>query len=180
MSIRLQLLLGFAVVVLLAGFQGFLTLRSVEEVGSLATRMYDEPLTAISYTRSAQTNFSETVLHMTRAVRLSQNFGSEEDIAEVEGSFENFRTDLEVAIERFSEPETRDRAASIQTAADAWMAQGRTLLVGSEGGAPITEVPAWIVLESEAERIADDLGILVEEAAANGYVFRAQAEEVGS
>ena len=142
MTIRIQLLLGFAVVVLLAGIQGFLGLRSVSEVGSLATRMYDEPLTAISYARSAQTNFAETVLHMVRAVRLSQQFGSDADVAEVEGSFETFSTDLDVAIERFSQPETRDRAAAIQAAAQAWMDQGRMLLVGNDGGAPITEIAA--------------------------------------
>lgn len=48
MTIRTRLFLGFAVIVLLAGLQGFLGLRSVSEVGALATRMYDEPLTAIS------------------------------------------------------------------------------------------------------------------------------------
>lgn len=178
MSIRIRLILGFAVIVLLAGVQGFLGLRSVSEVGSLTMRMYDEPLMAISYARSAQTSFAETFLHMVRAVKLSQQFGSDEDTAKVEESYATFAGDLEVAIERFSEPEARERAAAIQSAALAWMDKGRMLLVGSANGEPITEVPAWIVIENEAAQISEDLSLLVEEAAASGFMFRSQAEEM--
>ena len=178
MTIRIRLLLGFAVVVLLVGVQGFLGLRSVSEVGALATRMYDEPLMAISYARSAQTSFAQTVLHMVRAVKLSQQFGSDDDIAQVEDSFATFSGDLEVAMERFSQPEARDQAAAIMSASQSWMQKGRMLLVGSEDGSAITEVPAWIVLENEARQIAEELSLLVEEAAASGFMFRSQAEEM--
>ncbi|MGE5766750.1 MAG: methyl-accepting chemotaxis protein [Bacteroidota bacterium] len=176
MTIRTRLFLGFAVIVLLAGVQGFLGLRSVSEVGALATRMYDEPLTAISYARSAQTSFAETYLHMMRAVRLSQDFGSASDVGQIEGAFETFSTDLEVAIERLSDPAARDRAAAIQAHAQAWLEKGMMLLVGSKDGTPITEIPTWIILEHEADSVVEELGLLVEEAAAGGYDFRTQAE----
>jgi len=178
MTIRKQLIFGFAIVVLLAGIQGFLGIRSVSQVGSLATRMYDEPLMAISYARAAETSFVETTLHMMRAVRLSQQFGSDSDLAEVEDSFESFTSDLEVAMERLSEPEVQQHAAAILEASNAWMEQGRKLLVGSKDGAPITEVPTWTVIEEESERIAEELGTLVEDAAASGYLFRTQAHDL--
>jgi len=178
MTIRKQLLLSFAIVVLLAGVQGFLGLRSVSQVGSLAIRMYDEPLMAISYARSAETNFVETTLHMMRAIRLSQQFGSSADLADIDASFENFSSDLEVAMDRLPDPEVQQRAAAILEASRVWLEQGRRLLVGSQDGAPITEVPTWNVIEEEAKRISDDIGLLVEDAAAGGYLFRTQADEL--
>ena len=57
MSLRSKLLLGFLAVVALATLAGGSSLYSVSRLGGLAIEMYDKPLMAISFGRSAQEHF---------------------------------------------------------------------------------------------------------------------------
>jgi len=58
MSLRLKLLLGFLFVIVLAGGNGFLAVDTITSTGKLAMGIYDRPLMAISFSKSAVSNFS--------------------------------------------------------------------------------------------------------------------------
>lgn len=178
MSIRQMLLGSFLLIILLAGGQGYASMRALTDVGGLVSRMYEGPLTGISFARSAQTNFADALRHMLAAVRLSQQFGSAADRAPIDKAFKAFQADLDVATERLDDDGIRGRVAAVTTLAVAWKAEGDKLLGGAVGSGAITEIPTTTVIEERGERIYEAIGEVVEEAAVYGYTFSTRAAEI--
>ena len=57
MRIRYKLITGFLLVVLMSGAMGGYAIKGMSDLNAITTRMYDHPLMAISFTRSALANF---------------------------------------------------------------------------------------------------------------------------
>lgn len=178
MTIRQQLLASFLLIIVLAGGQGYMAVRSVSEVGGLVARLYDGPLAGISFARSAQSHFADAFRHMMTAVRLSQQFGSPADRERIDEAFAVFLEDLDVVSERMPDAAIREHVDHVLAQAIQWKAEGDKLLGGAGGGAAITEIPTAIVLEQQGERIYEAIGVVVEDAAVAGYQFRMNADEV--
>jgi methyl-accepting chemotaxis protein len=177
MSIRTKLFAAFLFVILLAGAQGFVSTRSVESTGDLIVEMYDVPLMSVSFARSAQTQFSAAARYMSRAISLSQTFGSEADLAPIDQAYEQFTSDLEVVRERLSDAESVQLIDNILTLAQAWKASGDLVLSGEgENAAPVTELPMLSVIEKQDAKIFAALDELIEAASAKGFEFRTEAE----
>jgi methyl-accepting chemotaxis protein len=177
MSIRTKLFAAFLFVILLAGAQGFVSTRSVESTGDLIVEMYDVPLMSVSFARSAQTQFSAAARYMSRAISLSQTFGSEADLAPIDEAYEQFTSDLEVVRERLSDSESVQLIDNILTLAQAWKASGDLVLSGEgENAAPVTELPMLSVIEKQDAKIFAALDELIEAASAKGFEFRTEAE----
>ncbi len=181
MSIRLKLFGGFLLLVVLACGQGLYSMRGLQGTGTLVTEMYDRPLMGISFARAAQTNFAESSRLLSRAISLSQDFGSEADRAPIEASFGSFLDDLAVAEERLSDPATRALIEEVRAAAMAWKQQGDLVLAGgAQDGtaAPITGLPLLSEIEKQGAAVSSRLNDLVDQAAAQGFEFRIRTEEL--
>jgi hypothetical protein len=64
MSLRLKLLLGFLILIVLAGGKGFLAVDTISSTGKMAMDIYDRPLMAISFAKSTEINFNVLERHI--------------------------------------------------------------------------------------------------------------------
>ena len=62
---------GFLAVVLLSTVAGLYALMTISSVGKLAIDMYDKPLMAINFTRSAQTRFSMSGIEGNKSIDMN-------------------------------------------------------------------------------------------------------------
>lgn len=178
MTIRQQLVASFLLIIVLSGGLGFMAVRSVSQVGSLVTGMYEGPLAGISFARSAQTHFADAFRHMLTAVRLSQDFGSQADRDRINEAFDAFLDDLQVVIERMPGQAIREKVDAVIATATAWKAEGDKLLGGVKGGGVVVAIPTATVLEQQGERIYEAIGGVVEDAAVAGYMFSMNADQL--
>ena len=181
MSIRMKLLAGFLLVVLMAVGQGLYAISSMNSAGGIVVRMYDEPLMAISFARSAQTRFSEASRLMNNAISLSQNLGSAEEVEAISRAYSGFKEDLEVVEERLRSDDIAARLSTVRDKARAWKAMGDQVLVGrnqTTDGVTVTALPLLTEIDAQSGDVQDQLHLLIEAAAAHGFQFRADAEGV--
>ncbi|GHD49403.1 hypothetical protein GCM10017083_21630 [Thalassobaculum fulvum] len=155
MSIRFKLLGAFLVAVVAAAALAGVALTATWSLGDLAQRLYDQPLQAINYARSAQTAFE-----------VMQRAASPEERAERWGQLSS---DLEVVSERSQSDEMRGLVAAIQADVETWWTR--------QGKAGMSAAEVQFV-ENLAEGIRDDLEILVEAAASGGFRFWLEAERL--
>ena len=59
MSLRVKLLLGFLIVLVLAGGEGYFAVQTINSAGQLAMDIYDRQLMAISFSKSAMIEFNK-------------------------------------------------------------------------------------------------------------------------
>ena len=182
MSIRIRLLSGFLVVTAIAAALGFYALRSITEMGALATRMYNQPLMAINFARAAHGDFAAIDSLVTR-VQISRNAptlasgprsqgspGPQDLIEEVDGRFEEFQDNLAVARERARSDDSLAAVTKIAKLAEDWVRAKDAALTG--GADSMDE------LRSISAEIQGELGDFVEYVAADGFEFYLEAEEL--
>ena len=108
MSIRFKLLGAFLVAVVAAAALAGVALTATWSLGDLAQRLYDQPLQAINYARSAQTAFE-----------VMQRAASREEQAE---QAEQLASDLAVVAERSQSDAMRGLVGTILSEVEAWRA----------------------------------------------------------
>jgi len=59
MSLRVKLLIGFLVVLVLAGGKGYFAVQTINSTGQLAINIYDRQLMAISFSKSSMIEFNK-------------------------------------------------------------------------------------------------------------------------
>jgi len=130
--------------------------------------MYEKPLMAINFTRSAETQFA---LARTEFARLRQNAGADAEdlLAQLAERQEGILEDLEVAEERAGDEETRSMIADLRATVEAWVGQNDSILAGTR----VDETQYAGLTEEIATGLAD----VVELATAEGFMFRLEAEE---
>lgn len=173
-TIRFKLAAAFAVAVLAAVTIGIVAVLVVRSTGDLVIRMYDQPLQAINYARLAQTNFVTLDLMVDRALKspdgLPDTFREDLEIND-----EDFLASLAVAEERGLNPEIRNYIARIRTQNQAWMAVVRKL---TDMAANAPDHQAYMThMEELGSGIINNLEIVTQMAAEDGYRFRLSAEE---
>jgi methyl-accepting chemotaxis protein len=154
-SIRGKLLGEFLVLILMTGAMGLMNYKTVAEVGKLATAIYDGPLMAINFSRSAATHFIQLEI----AVKAGQAEKAEE-------SYANFSEEIGVVKERMSAPKAQALLDQIASKGEAWL---KNMGEGKKAGAVDS---AGLALEIEQH-----LAALVEMAATAGYLSRVAAVE---
>ena len=176
MSIQAKLIIGFAFVVLLAAAQGAVSVLSIGSTGLLVSEMYDKPLMAISFTRSAKISFGAAEREFLVATRAESRNKSAEFLERIEESFETFQEDLEVVKERMPTARAVKVAGEIEAiSADWWTGAQSILETNASSGAKRSAIA------SAATVVNQKLDLLVEYASEDGYNFRsasvASAEE---
>ncbi len=173
MTVRGKLAAAFAVSVLAAAGLGIAALLALWGVGDLVVRMYDQPLQSINYARAAQTSFA--VLELANREFDSRDAQRiQEQIEAVESRNADFLADLQVAEERGISPSIRDTAADIRALNDEWLGTAKVALQMRANRGELES--AVQRREASANAILEKLEILTQTAAADGFVFRMDAE----
>lgn len=171
-TIRLKLAAAFAIAVITAATLGVAAFWAVRSAGDLVIRMYDQPLMTINYARLAQTNF--TTLELTTREILAEHIASDDQAAIIDSRNEEFITDLDIAEERGLNPLIRTYGEEIRALNELWLQLAHEALAhtaGMEGRPEILRTREVIAAE-----ILENLEILTQIAAEDGFTFRMQAE----
>ena len=166
LSIRAKLAAAFALALLAAGTMGFVAYESGRTLGNLTTRMFDGPLQAINFARLAQTSFAV----LERREHELAGRSDADTMRELDRLLDEFRKNLDVAGERSASLDVNDLIGTIREDLDEW-----------EGAVRVARVNKDSAMEARwrevGERIRDELEILTQVAADEGFVFREQAVE---
>jgi signal transduction histidine kinase/CheY-like chemotaxis protein/HPt (histidine-containing phosphotransfer) domain-containing protein len=174
LSVRLKLAAAFAISVLTAAGLGLAAFWAVQSVGDLVVRLYDQPLMTINYARLAQTSFVTQEL-------LTREIGAESAVADsarhaedIRSRNEDFISDIAVAEERGLNPGIRKYGDQIRTLNELWLDAALRALEQPPESRERRELLQ--TREAIAGDIAENLEILTQIAAEDGFVFRSQAE----
>ncbi|MGE0564079.1 MAG: methyl-accepting chemotaxis protein [Pseudolabrys sp.] len=179
MTIRYKLLAAFGIVCLLSAGAVSYSTFNLATLSSLITRLYDGPLMAISYARSAQVNFAKARRDVEMAMTVREPLAAGQ-LAAVEKSMEDFRSDMAVVRERMPKNASFDETynATVASAA-AWFEAARKIINPPATG--VQELPVPQLVNEQGNKVSAHLDVLAESAAAYGFEFRSIADtEVGA
>jgi len=166
MSIRAKFIIALIVAVIITAILASTTLVSTWMLGGLAQSMYDKPLQAINFARAAQTDF--IVMDVEAQLRHRRDEARQREL------MDEFLTDLDIVEERSLSERTNSLVAKLRENIKQWSsaAQGAVSMTG--GVEPERE---RIRRDQLAASIREDLDVLVQTAAEDGYRFWLQAEK---
>ncbi|MBM85625.1 MAG: hypothetical protein CMM47_06350 [Rhodospirillaceae bacterium] len=156
------LLIGVIIILLLGGT----ALISAWILGGIAQSMYDKPLQAINFARSAQTKFA--ILDFEGRMKRPA------DPAARAKKIEDFLADLAIVTERGLSEKAATFSANLATDIEAWAEAAHRAASPSIEDKPELQRR---IRDSIAERVRLDLEFLVQIAAEDGYRFWMQAKE---
>lgn len=174
-TVRLKLAAAFAIAVLTAAGLGLSAFLAVQTVGDLVVRMYDQPLMAINYARLAQTGFATEELVTREILADSQAHEHAERAEEIRSKNEEFLADLGIAEERGLNASIRSYGEKIRSLNELWLQSAMEALKAAPDTPERRELNKS--RETVAAAISENLEILTQIAAEDGFVFRMQAEE---
>ncbi len=170
MSIQAKLIVGFAFIVAMAAAQGMVSIVSIGSTGRLVAEMYDKPLMAISFTRSAKNSFGAAERDFLIATQAESSSKSDEFLERIEESYEAFQEDLEVVKERMPTARAIKVADEIEAVSGTWWTGAKAVLeTGTSSSAQRSEIA------SAATAVNEKLDRLVEYATEDGYNFRSDS-----
>lgn len=174
LSVRLKLAAAFAIAVLTAAGLGLAAFWAVQSVGDLVVRLYDQPLMTINYARLAQTSFVTQEL-TTREIAAEGDVAERTSFAEgIRSRNEEFVSDLAIAEERGLNPGIRKYGERIRFLNETWLQTALQTLDQPPESRERRELAQ--TRETIAAEISENLEILTQIAAEDGFVFRSQAE----
>lgn len=169
MSNKAKLFAGILFVIALIGGQAVHSSSDLREMGRMTNALLDNQITALSFARSAQTSFHRASRDMTRAMTVSQHFGSSAELEPIDAAFSEFLSDLDTVRKRAPSYAVAASLSSVQRMATEWKAQSDALLGAPSGNqAPVTSVPMPDSVMALGEDIDKELSILVDYVAADG------------
>lgn len=173
-TVRLKLAAAFAISVLTAAGLGLAAFWAVQAVGDLVVRMYDQPLMTINYARLAQTGFATEELITREILADVETVDGMARAEDIRTKNDEFLADLAIAEERGLNPSIRSYGDKIRSLNELWLQSALS------GLAEPPEAPARReysrTRETIAAAISENLEILTQIAAEDGFVFRMQAE----
>ncbi len=166
MSVKQKLLGAFFIAVLAAVLLGLSSLVTTQYLGDLTVRMFDRPLMAINFSRSAQTVFA-TMERVDREARGSDAASATLAFEEIERLGRIFEEDLAVAERRSSGPQIGMLVKDIREEVSRWRGDAVASLKSPSDAHDAT-----------ALAIRRELETLTQIAAEEGFLFRRNAATV--
>lgn len=174
MKLLSKLGLAFSIIVLFAVIMGVYSVITVTNLAHLSTQMYNNQFVSISFARAAQTSFfllERSNIAANSTLQSSEAFDLEQERSDLtEELFEN----LEIVSERALKERTHTLIGEINSNIEKW--------TRARDDAK-KQVKANLVAIFEFQRlgktIENQLDLLVEYAAEDGYLFRIRAEKIG-
>ncbi|MEH6405528.1 MAG: response regulator [Sneathiella sp.] len=175
MKLRLQLLIGFIALTLLILFMGSNSIFSLNRLNHLTRDMYDGPLMSINFARSAQYDFSRIEGAL---VSLKVAVKPEKQKPLIEGIIEHrqiFAENLDIAEERTKGTEGQAAIGRVRVAVGAWDTSWREFEVAHSRGDLNAALGAQSDVIAAITVVNEEIEVLVEIAAQDGYDFRSLA-----
>mgnify|MGYP003351228073 FL=1 len=181
MSVKLKLLGAFFIAVLAAVALSLLALLSTWSVADRVVQLYDRPLQAINFARSAQTKF--TVMELLDRDIAEMRDHSDDPAAidrmfvQLHGQMKAFLEDLAIAEQRGISTEIPKLAEEIRHDADRWEEVSRLAMSVEENSEEFRRLAAE--RDALGNEIRQDLEVLTQTAAEDGFIFREDSEQIG-
>ena len=166
MSIKVKFIIALIVAVMITAILAATALVSTWMLGGLAQSMYDKPLQAINFARAAQTGFI--------VMDLEAQLRHRRDEIRQRKLMKEFLTDLDIVEERRLSDRTATLVTGLRETIDRWSAAARGAVSMTGGVEPERE---RMRRDQLASSIRQDLDILVQTAAEDGFRFWLQAEQ---
>lgn len=170
-SIRGKIALAFVGIVLVVGAIGWFAAWSMSQLGGMLIETYDKPLQSISFARAIHADFASMEAAFAR--RIGEK--SPEATAKLDGEIDTWATtlteDLAVVEERAVSARVRESVAKVAGAIAAWQDARATM---AADGAP---KPDWSVVDRSAAVVRDQIDLLVNYAAGDGFRQRKETQQ---
>ena len=176
MSVKLKLLGVFFGAILAAVALSLLALASTWSVADRAVLLFDKPLMAINFARSAQTDFVVIELRDRDLGDMTDPAERVAADAEIKAQLRNFFDDLAVAEERGISTEIPRLAAQIREHVARWQ-EAAERFMHANGDPPAMRDFAR-ARDAIGEQVREELEILTQIAADDGFGFREESEQV--
>jgi signal transduction histidine kinase/DNA-binding NarL/FixJ family response regulator/HPt (histidine-containing phosphotransfer) domain-containing protein len=176
MSINYKLLGAFLVAMLAAIALSLSALMSISRIGNLTVQMFDQPLMAINFARSAQTAFVSMELADRDASGAVDAAARERELDQLRTNYQTFLDDLKIAEERRLSPRTMMLARDIRDRAAQWQDSALMANQMMAGGGDLSQQLA--VRDRLGAEVRNLLEALVQTAAEDGFVFRQDADRI--
>ena len=174
MSIRHKLLLAFSVVVLLAAGVAGYGYQLISTESGLVVEVYDGPMMAVNYARTAQLSFAKARRLLERAVVLHETVGAK-DLTLIDQSMKQLASDLGVVKERMANATGFNEGIDkILPLVEDWHKAGMDYLKPRAAGVIQLALPQVVIAKGNA--VGEALDVVVENASAYGFNFRSAAE----
>ena len=166
MSIRFKILLGCLSLTLITIMMGVFAQRSQQELGTIATRIYDEAFLAVSYLREAQNGLMTLQVDLDRLAAAPEGGRSADGgavTALLAAAVPDILSSLDIAHQRAMSPDGEAATAALRGDIEA-------LGTGADGA-------AFNAVASELRQIQAAFDIVVEVYAGDGYLYRQSVGE---
>ncbi len=174
MNLRAKLIAGSAAVILFTAFQGMIAINRIDQTGRLVSELYNGPLMAINFARSAKASFLLLDREMTVAAGKPALLASEDFVEALTDLYESFRGDLEVVLERSEDDRLVNDLNAAGAMADRWWSLSEQAIASSEGGEAMIPIDE---LREVAVSTDGQLDLIIEFAIENGFDFDLSAEQ---
>ncbi|MDA1101291.1 MAG: HAMP domain-containing protein, partial [Proteobacteria bacterium] len=174
MNLRAKLIAGSTAVILFTVFQGMIAVDRIEQTGRLAGDLYDGPLMAINFARSAKTNFLQLDRQMMVAAGQPKLLASDEVGETLEDLHSGFREDLQVVLERSKDERIARNLNAVGAMADEWWRLSQLAIAAVKGGEGTVSTDE---LHEVVETVNEKLDQVIEYASENGYNFNLSAKQ---
>ncbi|MET4697469.1 signal transduction histidine kinase [Constrictibacter sp. MBR-5] len=168
-TLRRKIFLAFLAMAAITGLLGYQGVRWIGESGRLVARTYDEPLMAINYARAALANFNALEAVAARSALEADPVARERLSQRSEEILLDLYDDLDIVAGRSATARAEGAAAEVRRAVARWDAVRRDAGAGLD---------AWPLLDQAADAAREQLDILVNLAAGDGFIGRQRALRV--
>jgi len=173
MSLGRKLWIAFGLITGLAVGLAIYGAGALSNMGDLIVRLYDEQLMGVSYARAAAATFSEARRLVDQSLALELN-RPQDAIQLLRRSSADIAEDLAVVRQRAHNVEVISTLDKVEKLISDWFLSETMILSPPPDG--ITELPMPAVIERQGVESTAWLDDLVEQVAANGFVYRARAQ----
>lgn len=173
MSIRIKILIAFAMVIILSCGTTVYGIKLVGTANELVIALFDGPLIAATTARTAQTDFAEARAAMERKILLGDALPAAA-ITLVEERTAKVIEGLQLVRERLQTSETTAATEKAINLTQQWLNYGLQIIKPPPGG--LTSIPVLSTVQATANEAAAAIDVVSEAAAAMGFDFRSRAE----
>jgi diguanylate cyclase (GGDEF)-like protein len=168
-TIRGRILIAFLAMSVITGALGGYAALGMMRAGVLVAKTFDESLMSINYARAAAADFAAM-----QAAFARRSIASDAAVVSrldeiIDGLEQSLKEDLQIAAERSHSSRAARAAQNVQRAVQAWSARRHEL-----AGAPTPEA-SWAALDSYAETANQEIDLLVNHTAGDGFTNRQHA-----
>lgn len=169
-TLRAKILLAFLLLGGITGFLGSYAVGSIAESGRLVVETYDKPLMAISYARAALADFAGMEATFARRRMTDDPDRRRELDRRIDELAQTMSDDLDVVAERSTSRRAARAVRDVRRAVAEWQSVRRQFLVGG-----VAQDLAWKTFDASAAAVDEQVDILVNLAAGDGFLGRQRA-----